>query len=232
MPQADKTVTVTNALAREYESYCNLTSVGTITNACPFYPEISPSTVSDNRIRLFHHGAAIPSRRLEAMVDMFDYLDPRFTLDFMLLPTYPSYLASLKQYAHNKPINFLEPVAFNEIVNHANDYDIGIFLLHDNSNFNYYNCLPNKLFEFIQARLAIAIGPSPAMREYVNQYQLGIVSPTFDPRDLAKKLNGLTQPDIQEYKQRAHNAASQVSAEKESKELLQIIQAMKPANVR
>ena len=68
--------------------------------------------------------------------------------------------------------------------------------------------------------------------ERFNQYQWGIISPTFDPRDLAKKLNGLTQPDIQEYKQHAHNAASQVSAEKESKELLQIIQAMKPANVR
>ena len=56
----------------------------------------------------------------------------------------------------------------HEIVDTIAEYDIGLFILSP-INFNYYHALPNKLFEFIQARLAIAVSPSPEMARIVHR---------------------------------------------------------------
>ena len=69
-----------------------------------------------------------------------------------------------------------------------NKYDMGVFLLPP-INFNYENTLPNKLFDFIQARLGIAIGPTPEMAEIVNHYKIGLVSEHFTAASLASRLS-------------------------------------------
>ena len=56
----------------------------------------------------------------------------------------------------------------HELPRMANDYDVGLYLLPP-TNFNQRYALPNKFFEFIQGRLAIAIGPSPEMAKLVER---------------------------------------------------------------
>jgi len=75
------------------------------------------------------------------------------------------------------------------------------------SNFNHRHALPNKLFEFIQARLAVAVGPSPDMAELVKAHEIGVVSPNFTPQSFAATLNKLRLEDIDGYKANAHKAA-------------------------
>src|SRR5262249_6418170 len=99
-----------------------------------------------------------------------------------------------------------------------NQFDIGLFLL-EPTNFNYLHALPNKLFEFIQARLAIAIGPSPEMARIVRESKLGVVSADFRPESLAHLLNALTADDINRFKEQAHASASRYCSER-NKELL------------
>ena len=80
-------------------------------------------------------------------------------------------------------------------------------------NFNYENTLPNKLFDFIQARLGIAIGPTPEMAEIAHRFHVGVVSEDFTPESLAKKLNALTKTDIETFKKNAAIAAKELNAE-------------------
>ena len=94
-----------------------------------------------------------------------------------------------------------------------NGYDIGVFLIPP-VNFNYANTLPNKLFDFIQARLGIAIGPTPEMAAIVNEHQNGVVAENFDPKALADKLNALSQEDIIRFKKNSGAAAKVLNAEK------------------
>jgi len=54
-------------------------------------------------------------------------------------------------------MNFMAPVKMQELVNQSNQYDVGVFSLPP-TNFSYMNALPNKIFEYIQARSALAIG--------------------------------------------------------------------------
>jgi glycosyltransferase involved in cell wall biosynthesis len=118
-------------------------------------------------------------------------------------------------------ITFRSPVSPQEIPETINAYDIGLFLLPP-VNFNRVHALPNKLFEFIMAGLAIAIGPSPEMARIVRAYRLGIVADTFEPADLAQRLNALTPEEINAMKRHSLNAAKRFSADAEMGKLLAI----------
>ncbi|MFM7488372.1 MAG: hypothetical protein ACKO13_15780, partial [Cytophagales bacterium] len=201
-----------------------------ITNANWFY-DIQPSPVTD-KIRMIHHGGSTPSRKLELMIEMMKHLDERFTLDLMLIvpPSassktrgYIDYLKSLA--AGDERIRFLPAITSSEIVPFINQYDVGVFLLPP-VNFNYANTLPNKLFDFIQARLAIAIGPTPEMVEIVNKYDIGVVSEDFTPMTLSAKLNTLTTEKLRYLKQQTRTAAIELTAEKNRNLLLSVVASL------
>lgn len=218
LPRVDQMITVGSGLAKEYAAHYPVKPI-VVTNA-NYYADLTPTLVNEKKIRLIHHGAANPSRQLEIMIEMMSYLDDRFTLDLMLLtPSIAnkktrSYLDSLKHLIKGNPrITIVPPVKSSEIVNFIHPYDMGIFLLPP-INFNYANTLPNKLFDFIQARLAIGIGPTPEMASLVNTHHLGVVADDFTPQSLARKINSLTATQISFFKNNAEKAARELSAEK------------------
>lgn len=211
IPQVSAMSTVCLGIADEYEKNFGIRS-NIVLNA-PAYSALSPTPVVEGAIRLIHHGAAISSRNLELMIEMMDYLDDRFTLDLMLVDNGSGYLESLqKMAANNNKIKFRPPVDMKKISAEINNYDIGVFLLPP-VNFNYKYALPNKFFEFIQARLAIAIGPSDEMARLTRKYSLGIISDDFSPKNMAKELSQLTSKDIYRMKEAANLAAKELNSD-------------------
>lgn len=218
LPLTNVMTTVAAGLAKEYASHYPVHPV-VITNT-NYYFNIDPFPVSKEKIRLIHHGAANPSRQLELMIEMMDYLDDRFSLNLMLLTSAIAnkktryYLNSLKELVHKNPkVKIINPVKSEEVIYTICQYDMGIFLLPP-INFNYANTLPNKLFDYIQARLAVAIGPTPEMSNIVTTYDVGVVSQEFTPQSIARVLNELTTEKIEYYKRQSDMAAKELSAEK------------------
>ena len=207
----DLMFTVCDGLAKEYQKEFKLNAI--VLNNASEYIDIKPQfNFDENRIRIIHHGGAIASRKIENMIDMMEHLDDRFELDLMLVATKVSYLNYLKEKAKNNPkIKFLNPVPLKEIVPLTSKYDIGIYILEPNS-FNNHFALPNKIFEFIQARLAIAIGPSPEMSKIVNEHHLGIVSKDFTAKSLALEINKLDLNQINAFKERSNEAAKTINS--------------------
>lgn len=217
LPRCDAVLTVCDGLADEYGREFGVRP-DVIFNSCEYHDRV-PSPVDPGRIRLVHHGVAVPSRRIERMIEMMDHVDGRFSLDLMLVPAagseeYYRRLAELCGTRQN--VALVPPVAMNEIVATLNPYDIGLFLL-EPTNFNYANALPNKLFEFVQARLAIAIGPSPEMARIVRRFDCGVVAGSFSPADLASSLDALSAERIEEMKIRACEAAPALAHEETMK---------------
>ncbi|MBL7870509.1 MAG: hypothetical protein JNM78_02770 [Cyclobacteriaceae bacterium] len=228
LPLTDAMLTVGEGLAKEYHKFYPVNPI-ILTNA-NYYADLKPLPVDSKSIKLIHHGAANPSRQLEIMIEMMDYVDERFTLDLMLLtPSIANkktrgYLKTLKkQIQKNSRIKIIDPVKSDQVVPHIHKYDMGIFLLPP-INFNYANTLPNKFFDYVQARLAIAIGPTPEMAKLVKQYNLGIVSDDFTAPSLAKKINSLSDKEISSYKENANQAADVLSAEKNKKILNDLVE--------
>ncbi|HJU37615.1 MAG TPA: glycosyltransferase [Gaiellaceae bacterium] len=211
LPRAAKITIVGQGIADAYERDFRVRAT-VVTNA-PHYADLAPTPLHDP-IRIVHHGGAQPGRGLEEMVQAAALLDERFTTDFMLVESWPGYRERLIRLAAGNPrIEFPDPQPMDMLVEATNDYDIGIFLLPP-VNLQRRYALPNKLFEFIQARLAIAVGPSPEMASIVRTYGCGIVTDDFEPETLATALNGLDSAAIDAFKRASHAAARELCAEK------------------
>lgn len=220
LKSCDAIITVCEGIANEYKkNYCVNPDV--ITNARKYF-DLKPGKVGD-KIRIIHHGAAISSRKIELMIELIDYLDERFSIDFMLTNVQENYYKKLIQLSEGKKrVNMIPPVDMVDIVEKINQYDIGLFILPP-TTFNYNYALPNKFFEFIQARLAIAIGPSPEMSKVVKKYDLGVISKNFEPREMAKILNSLASEQIYYYKTQSDKNAYILSKEENGKKLRKIV---------
>ncbi|MCC6448325.1 MAG: hypothetical protein IT215_06550, partial [Chitinophagaceae bacterium] len=183
-----------------------------ITNASSYNP-IATNPVVKKPIRIIHHGNAIPGRKIEDMIQMMDYLNEDYELHLMLSDNKSEYFHSLAEIIKQKKNVFLiDPVPFDKIIETINQFDMGLYILPP-TNFNNSIALPNKFFEFLQAKLCIAIGPSPEMKSLIEQYHLGIVANDFNPKSLAEKILTLSIEDINLYKKNAENIAKTLCAE-------------------
>ena len=226
IPQVHAMMTVCPGIAETYERDTGVKPL--VMTSAPDYEDLEPNVMSGNgrRIRLIHHGAAAPSRKIENMIRMMDDLDERFELNFMFVESHPRYLRHLKRLAEKRSaIRFLPPQPMHQLPRYLNQFDIGVYLL-EPTNFNHLHSLPNKFFEFIQARLGVAIGPSPEMARIVREHNLGVISEDFSPKRLAQCLRHLDPKTINFYKSQSHKAAQILSAEKNKELLLDLVKKL------
>lgn len=226
LPKCDEIITVATGIAKEYYKEFHI-NMHVLTNA-PEYKELSIKPTDINSVKMVYHGAANSSRNLENLLEVMKNLDERFSLDLYLVEDYDGiYFKNLVEKINFAPrCNLKKSVVPERIVDMLHEYDIGIFLLKP-VNLNYKYALPNKFFEFIQSRLAVAIGPSEEMKYYVDKFNCGVVSEDFNPKTLAKKLNSLTNNDIDTFKTNSEKIAKMENAEKNKEILLNLINSFK-----
>ena len=225
--QCDRVITVSDGIAEEY--YKNYGVNADVIMSLPFYHHYSPSQTNPRKINVIYHGNANPSRRTDLMIEIMDYLDHRFTLDLMLMPSDPPYLRKLTAKANKRQnVKIIPPVSYNKIIPFTNNYDIGLFLFPP-TTLNLKYGLGNKLFEFIQARLAVAVGPSIEWKKIVEKWDCGVVANDFKPKTLAKALNNLTAEKIIYYKQRSNQASQELNAEANCQKIKAIVHKLTEA---
>ncbi|MGM7697402.1 glycosyltransferase [Microbacterium sp. A84] len=204
--------TVSEGLAAEYKRNFGFTAE-LVSNATPYH-ELAPTAVS-SPIRLVHSGAGLTNRQLHLMAEAVATADADVTLDFYLTANHPAYLEELKDYAATTDrVRVLDPVPYSELVETLNAYDVGVFLLPP-ITFNYRHALPNKLFDFVQARLGIIVGPSPEMAAYVTNHGLGDVAEDFTVDALRDAIERLTVDAVASYKQHAADCAAELAGERQ-----------------
>jgi glycosyltransferase involved in cell wall biosynthesis len=215
LPRSAAVTTVNDSIAGLYRERYGV-AAEVVRNAAPFVP-LTPSPVADDRIRLVHSGGAVPGRNIEALVDAALALDERFTLDLYLVPGGDGgrYLTVLRQRAGGSDrVRFHEPVKPSDLPATLNPYDVGIYSIPP-ITVNTRLALPNKLFDFVQGRLAVVIGPSEEMARVVRSHGLGAVADDFSAEALARTLRSLTPQQVREHKARADEAARELSSERD-----------------
>ena len=85
---------------------------------------------------------------------------------------------------------------------------------------------PNKFFDFVQARLCLAIGPSPEMKRIVDQYRCGVVAKDFTPEALAESLRALDRQKVEAYRRAADAAAVDLCYERSAEVLLATVRRL------
>jgi glycosyltransferase involved in cell wall biosynthesis len=96
-----------------------------------------------------------------------------------------AYVGSLRDLIHRlgarSKVSFFGPVPHHEVASYLSTADCGIAPIL-NICLSYYYCSPNKLFEYVQARLPVIASNFPEMEKVVMENNIGF---TFDPEDVS-----------------------------------------------
>ncbi|MBP2364688.1 hypothetical protein [Pseudonocardia parietis] len=179
---------------------------------------LEPGPVGDDRIRLVHSGGAVPGRNLEALIDAVRGLGPEFSLDLYLVPSRDGgrYLGKLRELiGGDGRITLHDPVRPHELVPTLHAYDVGVFSLPPLTP-NHRLMLPNKIFDFVQARLAVVFNSAPETDRLITGYGFGAIASGHSAAAMRETLAALTPAQVTEYKQNAHRAAAVLNSAEDS----------------
>lgn len=212
--RARSVTTVSPTIARRYRDEFGI-EAGVVTNASP-RRDFAPTEVASPP-RIVHSGASIASRRVEHIMRGVAAARNGATLDLYLIGEGTAYHAGLIALADElgDRVRVLPPVAQEDLLRTLNAYDVGIHVLPP-TNTNNALALPNKFFDYIQARLALLIGPTASMAELLEEHELGVVSEGFEPEQITRAVEALDAAAVHGFKQRAHAAAEALSSERQN----------------
>ncbi|MGC5616673.1 glycosyltransferase family 1 protein [Georgenia sp. Z1491] len=210
LPLCDSVTTVGRGLAEEYAREYGV-DAGVVVNAAPFR-DASPTPVG-TPVRLVHSGGATRVRAIEVMMRAVTASTSGATLDLYLMPSDPTYLAELAALAETSDrVTLHDAVPADGLVETLAGYDVGLFLVPP-VTFNLEWTLPNKFFDFVQARLGIVVGPNPEMAALVHGHGLGAVTEGYTEADLTALLDRLDADEVARWKAGSAAAARELGAE-------------------
>lgn len=212
--RAKVVTTVSQGIVDEYRRVFDL-ETRLVVNATPLQ-DLLPTPVSWP-LRLVHSGIPAPARKLEIMIEAVRQTTADVELDLYLIDDGSPYLDKLKKLAASSDrIRFRDPVPYAELVRTLNGYDVGLSVIAP-TTFNLEWCLPNKFFDFIQARLGVIVGPSAEMTRFVNEFGIGAVAKDFTVESLLEVLESLTPELVAEWKNSSMKHARELSSEEQVK---------------
>lgn len=215
LPHAAIATSVSPGLTRLYaERYGVETEL--VRNAADLQ-QLTPTEVDDNRIRLVHSGTADRERNLPELIEAVQKLGERFSLDLYLLEVPGGHLAELHKLAANaERVTIHDPVPPDTLPRVLNQYDLGVFLYPIKTLSHRYH-LPNKFFDFVQARLGLIFSPAPEIEALMSQHGMGTITSGTTANALVETLRGITAADVSRFKQAADRAAAELSGETDRK---------------
>lgn len=227
--RADSVTTVSQGLARQYELEFGVRA-DVVPNAAPYRGDIEPTAV-ERPLRLVHMGTSAPGRGIREMiqgvVEAESVAVGTIRLDLYLKGGDAGYRRELEQLVaqHGDVVRLMEPVPYERIVPTLQGYDVGL-IIYPPSNFNVIHALPNKLFEYVQARLGVVVGPGEDMRDFVTEHGIGTATISAQPSDVARALAEITDDQVRQWKQASHERASELSDEQTSQPWREAIDAL------
>jgi len=214
LPRVDAATTVNASIGQMYlERYGVATEI--VRNARPFVPELTPVPEDPSTIRLVHSGGAVPGRNLEAIIDAVDLLGDGYTLDLFLVPSRQAdaYWRQVLRRIEQSPRTTLhDAVAPGDLPAALNPHDLGVYLLPPHTP-NHRLMLPNKFFDFVQARLGFVYGPSIETDRLILENGLGVIAAGYAAQDLADAIRKLSRSQIEGFKQATDAVAEQMSSD-------------------
>jgi glycosyltransferase involved in cell wall biosynthesis len=222
---ADVVVTVNDFIATELSSRYNISYPIVIMN-CPR----TATSITTNRRKaerrkiVLYSGTFWQERGLENVVLACKYLRRDIQVVFRGEGAIESKLRDMSRDLENCVIE--KPVPIGEVIRKAAEADVGIVPYLPTTLNNLY-ASPNKLFEYLQAGLPVIGSDLPFVRKVIVENDIGLVFDPFDPKDIARAMNHITQDKVLEAKKaNVEKIRSRFSWEVESRKLLDAISSL------
>ncbi len=223
LPKVHAAYTVSHSIADEYFKKYNVRFE--VIRNLP-YRFSGPSVESEESV-IIYQGALNIGRGLELMIDAMEYLDGQLWIagDGDIADNLKTRVEinSLEQ-----KVIFLGRLGAEELQKLTPKASLGLSL-EEEMGLNYTYALPNKLFDYIQSRVPVLVSSLPEMTKVVNQYQIGEVLQTRNPKALADQMQSMLSNSVkyQAWKTNCQLAAKELNWENESRKLEELLFLLK-----
>lgn len=190
--------------------------------------QASPFRAPGETLEVLYHGILARNRGLEATLESVPTWRDEFRLTIRG-PGQPEFVERLRRRIASLRlegrVRIDPPVPMTDLIRRAQESDVGLFALPSSSAQNVY-ALPNKIFEYVMAGLALCVTDLPEMASVVQGYGLGHLMASAEPGVIAAAVNAFTRESIVRFKRRALEAAQVLNWEAEGKLLLAACEAL------
>lgn len=216
LPKAQLVTAVTGKIGDLLqERYALATRPTPVRNMPPY--EAHPLRPLGDTVGVLYLGGLLPGRGLEQVIESVPQWPENWRLTLQG-PAGDEYLATLRRLAApvSERVDFPGAVPLTEMVSIAARSDIGIFA-HQPNGRQASLALPNKLFEYMMAGLAVCVSDMPSMREVVEETGSGVLIPSpYGVPEIVSTIDRLRASNIVEFKRAALEAARRLNWEQES----------------
>lgn len=237
VPKLKHMITVNESIASYFYNKYNVKCV--VLRNIPRYNFSSDSLKSrkqlgipDDKIVLILQGAGINvDRGAEELLKAVKDIDSVF----LIIAGSGDVVHVLKKYVaendmHQKVV-FKDKMPFLELIHYTAAADIGL-TLDKNSNINYRFSLPNKLFDYIHAGIAVVASDLVEVKKIVLAYDIGRIVPSESVQDIKKTIEILAEDknSLQVLKQNTLKAKLELNWENEKKGILNLLAKIEQKN--
>lgn len=219
-PRLRHSYTVCSSIAEYYKEKYGV-DMGVVRNV-PYYRQVSDSgklSFPDKKIILYQ-GALNIGRGLEWVLNAMPYVHDAV----LVIIGDGDIRIQLEQQAKNlnlgEKVVFLGRIPADELYEYTASADIGLCLL-ENKGLSYYYALPNRIFDYLQAKVPVLATKFPEIENVVKHYNTGVLINCYDENYLAGVINEMLEHPMDTSHFEA--AARELCWENEEKVLLKII---------
>ncbi len=230
VPGVDFGYTVSGPIQKYYRDKYNK-DFSLIRNVGYFRHDLTYKENYDQSV-LIYQGAVNVGRGIELMIDSMQYIDDAH----LWIIGAGDILDDLKQKVEDKGLQervlFKGRIPFDELWRYTIMAHVG-FSLEEDLGLNYRYALPNKLFDYVQARVPVIVSDLPEMKKVVQSYETGLVLEERSPQKLAGLIKEIrTNENLNSnFKQKIELASRELCWEREEEELILIYRsALEKAN--
>ncbi len=226
--KADHIIQVSKGIADEYVRLYGIEEPTIVYNSPHLTPvekkDILRSKLNipeDAKLFLYQGGFAV-SRGMELLLETFEKMnDPKLHLVMMGAGKFQPLIEEVAQ--RSEVVHFHPFVPYHDLIPYTASVDVGIIST-QNLCLNNWFCMPNKLFEYIQAEIPVLTNNLHDCKAVVNEWKIGEVIPEYTHDSLEAAVRKMAEQDLNKYIPGLQKAKQHFQWENEEKKLQQIYQ--------
>lgn len=175
---------------------------------------------------ILYQGAINPSRGLDKIIPAMKQISGAELWIAGEGPKYEEYIQLTQKENVSDKVKFLGKLFPEDLRKITRMADVGISI-EENNGLSYYYSLPNKISDYIQARIPIVVSPFPEMKKIAEKYSVGEVIENHSIEELSKKLTSVLEKGKEYYLDHLNKAAEELCWENEEPKILALFRKVK-----
>ena len=229
IPFVDKAITVSDSIAQVYNDMYKVNFV-TVRNFPEFveYENLKANSQNDfhgtkGKKILLYQGSVNVGRGLEEMIEAMQFLT-----EFVFIIIGDGDILNELKIQHEKlewkeRIQFLGRIPFENLQSLTIHADLGISA-EKNIGLSYSYCLPNKVFDYVQAGVPVLLSNLAEMKKLNDKFGFGVVLENHDAKNIARQIKDLFEDNAlySELIENVLKAKTELNWDKESDKIKKI----------